>query len=472
MTRTAMLHAVEARREPWDIIVIGGGATGVGIALDAAVRNYSVLLLEEYDFGKGTSSRSTKLVHGGVRYLKSGQVRLVREALVERSRLRRNAPSLVSDLAFVVPVYNHMDLAIYGAGLKMYDLLAPDHAFGRTELLSRSETVAKLPAVRRQGLAGGILYHDGQFDDARLLIQLARTAADHGAILVNYAPVVRLDGRRVDFRDIESGTEIRVQAQIVINAAGPFSDAVRRLADPLAKPAVAASQGTHIVVGASFLGGENALMVPKTSDGRVLFAIPWLGHTLIGTTDTPVQNVPPEPQPLAHEIDFILETAKLCLQRPPRTEDVLASFAGIRPLVLKGSGGNTAALSRDHSIRIEPGGMLTIVGGKWTTYRSMAEDCVNKAAAVAGLPPRPCGTYDLPIRPLDEYPAGKPLHPDLPYTEGDVLNAVRHEMARTTEDVLARRTRASFLNARAAAEVEPHVALLMRLAKERMDARQ
>jgi glycerol-3-phosphate dehydrogenase len=374
-------------------------------------------------------------------------------------------------MAFVVPVYSVFDFALYGAGLKMYDVLAAGRDFGRTEVLGRAETIERLPALRTDGLLGGIVYHDGQCDDARLLIQLARTAADHGAVLLNYSPVVRVDGHRVRAREVESGAEFEVEARVVINAGGPFSDDVRRLADPSAGRTVATSQGSHIVVKGSFLPGGNALMVPKTSDGRVLFAIPWLGHTLIGTTDTPVDAASPEPRPFEQEIDFILNTAELCLDRPPRREDVLASFAGIRPLVLKGSGRNTAALSRDHSIRIEPGGMLTIVGGKWTTYRSMAEDCVNKAANLGGLPARPCRTYDLAIRPLDTYEPGERLHPELPYTEGDVMHAVRFEMARTTEDVLARRTRASFLNARAARDIEPRVETLMRTAREQMEAR-
>lgn len=466
MTRTAMLRALEARREPWDIAIIGGGATGMGIALDASSRGYATLLLEAHDFGKGTSSRSTKLVHGGVRYLKNGQVGLVREALRERSLLRRNAPSLVSDLPFVLPVYRRLDLITYASGLKIYDMLAGDRVFERSTILSRQEVISRLPNVASEGLVGGVLYHDGQFDDARLLIQIARTAADEGAVLLNYAPVVGIEGRKIRVREAESDTELEIEARAVINAAGPFSDSVRRLARPDAATTLATSQGSHIVVDKSFLPGTDALIVPKTSDGRVLFAIPWLGHTLIGTTDVPVDNVFSEPCPLPEEIRFILDTAKTCMQHPPLDKDVLASFAGIRPLVLKGAGADTAALSRDHLIRVEPCGMLTIVGGKWTTYRSMAEECVSRAAALGGLPVRACRTKDLPIRPVDSYPAGERLHPDLPYTEGDVVHAVRFEMARTAEDVLARRTRAMFLNARAAAEISDDVAILMRRAKE------
>ena len=461
MKREAMLNALGARREPWDIVVIGGGATGVGVALDAATRGYSVALLEAYDFGKGTSSRSTKLVHGGVRYLRNGQISMVMEALEERGRMLRNAPDFVSDLSFVVPIYRTWEWAFYGTGLKAYDWLAGKYGFGKTEILSRNETIARLPAVKLDGLQGGILYHDGQFDDARLLIQIARTAADHGAVLVNYSPVLRIEGRTVIARDAESDTDIRVQARVVVNAAGPFSDRIRRLSDPGSPRSLATSQGAHVVVDGSFLPGGAGLMVPKTSDGRVLFAIPWHGHTVIGTTDTPIDDVSPEPRPLDSEIDFILDTARCCLSRPPRHRDVLSTFAGIRPLVLKGAGSNTAALSRDHTIRFEPSGMLTIVGGKWTTYRHMAEDCVNHAAKAGRLPERACRTRDLPIvRPELHAPAPR-LHSALPYTESDVVYAVKEQMARTIEDVLGRRTRALFLNARAALEMAPRTAALM-----------
>jgi glycerol-3-phosphate dehydrogenase len=461
MKREAMLKALGARREPWDIVVIGGGATGVGIALDAATRGYSVALFEAYDFGKGTSSRSTKLVHGGVRYLRNGQIGMVMEALEERGLLRRNAPDLVSDLSFIVPIYHAWEWAMYGAGLKAYDWLAGKYGFGKTEILSRAATIGRMPSVRTEGLRGGILYHDGQCDDAGLLIQIARTAADHGAVLVNYAPVLRIDGKTVTARDAESSIDIRVEARIVINAAGPFSDRVRQLADPGSARTVATSQGAHIVVDGSFLPGETALMVPRTSDGRVLFAIPWLGHTLIGTTDTPVDQVVAEPRALESEIEFILSTSRCCLSRPPGHGDVLSSFAGIRPLVLKGRGGNTAALSRDHILRFERSGMLTIIGGKWTTYRHMAEDCVNHAARAAGLPERACVTRHLPIRAPEKINPEPRLHPALPYGEMHIAHAVREQMARTLEDVLGRRTRALFLNARAAVSMAPAAGTIM-----------
>jgi glycerol-3-phosphate dehydrogenase len=468
MRREDMLARATDRREPWDVAVIGGGATGVGVAVDAASRGYSVLLVERGDFGVGTSSRSTKLVHGGVRYLRQGNVRLVTDALRERGRLRRNAPHVVHDLAFVLPCYRRFDLLKFGVGLTAYDLLAGRERFGRSRVVSAAETVRRLPTVRSGGLRGGVVYHDGQFDDARLLIDLVRTAADHGAVVLNYAPAVGLTrdpGGRIDgviVRDAEGGAEWRAAARAVVNAAGPFCDEVRRLADPAARPLVAASQGSHVVLPRAFLPGHDALLVPETPDGRVLFVIPWLGHTLVGTTDVAVPTAPAEPTPAAAEIDFILETAGRYLAKPPTRSDVLSTFAGVRPLV-KAGGGATAALSRDHTIREDAPGLLTITGGKWTTYRAMAEDCVDQAAALAGLPRRPCRTATMPIRPPDPptVPVGEGLHPALPYSQGDVVRAARSEMARTVEDVLSRRLRVLPLNAAAAVPMAPQVAELI-----------
>lgn len=486
-----MLRRAADRRDPWDVVVVGGGATGAGIAVDAAARGYAVLLLERGDFGAGTSSRSTKLVHGGVRYLRQGHVGLVLGALRERGRLRRNAPHLIHDLAFVLPCYRRRDVAFYGLGLKTYDLLAVGHRFGRSKIISSREVQRLLPTVRTDRLRGGVVYHDGQFDDSRLLIHLVMTAADRGATVLNYAPVVGLtrgpDGRidGVTARDAERGTEFRAAARVVVNAAGPFCDELRHLADPAAPPLVATSQGSHIVLGRSFLPSDSALLIPETPDGRVLFAIPWHGHTLVGTTDIAIPNAPIEPRATDEEIDFILETAGRYLAKAPRREDVLSTFAGVRPLV-KGHGGKTSALARDHAIRTDQPGMVTITGGKWTTYRAMAEECVDTAAELAGLPSRPCPTRGLRLHGFQEQSdefgdlavygsdaaviqklmAAEPaladqLHPALSYRAAEVVWAVRSEMARTVADVLARRTRALFLNARAATEMAPRVADLM-----------
>src|SRR6478609_10134700 len=442
MTRQQMLQRLEQHRGPWDFLVIGGGATGAGVAVDAASRGYSVCLVEQHDFGKGTSSRSTKLVHGGVRYLQQGNISLVMEALKERGLLRQNAPHLVQDLEFVVPNYMWWEAPFYGIGMKVYDLLAGKYGFGPSKILSREEVLELIPTLSQDGLRGGVKYHDGQFDDARLLIDLASTAAFHGACLVNYARVVSLlkdgDGfvSGLKFRDEESGTEHTLSARSVINATGPFCDELRLVDDPAVKPILAPSQGVHIVLPREFLPGDTAIMVPHTRDGRVMFAIPWHGHTLIGTTDTPVADATLEPNATSEEIDFIFETASDYLAKRPTRADVLSVFTGIRPLVKAGDESGTAALSRDHTIAISSSGLLTIAGGKWTTYRHMAEDAVDHAIVLANLKERPCATRTLRIR--------KP--------EQDSPTAAwfaRYEMARTVEDVLARRTRLLFLDAQA-----------------------
>ena len=492
MRRQDMVARLDQRTTPWDFVVIGGGATGVGIAVDAASRGYDVVLLEQHDFGKGTSSRSTKLVHGGVRYLEQGNIALVMEALKERGLLRQNAPHLVSNLAFVVPNYDWWEAPFYGLGLKIYNALAGKYGFGSSEILSREETLARLPTIRTEGLRGGVVYYDGQFDDARLLINLAETAVDQGATLLNYARVIGITKSADGFvdgvvaADQETGRQWTMGARVVINATGAFSDAVRRLAEPDVQTLIAPSQGIHLVFHSSFLSSNSAIMVPHTSDGRVMFAIPWHGHTLVGTTDTPVDTPTLEPRPMEAEIAFILETAGKYLLKAPTRDDVLSVFVGIRPLVKSGDGKLTAALSRDHTIHFDASGLLTTTGGKWTTYRNMAEHTVDQAADFARLAERPCTTRTLnvhgfhssaerfgalrvygadaiAIQELTEAtPAlAAPLHADLPYTGAEVVWAARQEMARTIEDVLARRTRALFLNARAAEAMAPAVARLM-----------
>jgi glycerol-3-phosphate dehydrogenase len=492
MTRDGMLARLERHRGPWDVVIVGGGATGAGVAVDAASRGYSVLLLEQSDFGKGTSSRSTKLVHGGVRYLEQGNIGLVMEALKERGILRQNAPHLVSNLPFVVPNYDWWEAPFYGLGLKVYNLLAGKYGFGDSAILSREETLRRLPTIRTDGLRGGVVYYDGQFDDARLLVNLIQTASEHGATPLNYVQVTAVtkgsDGT-VDgilARDLESGRALHAQAKVVVNATGAFADGVRRLADSKAEALIAPSQGIHLVFDRSFLPGTSAIMVPHTRDGRVMFAIPWHGHTLVGTTDTPIVEPVLEPRALDSEIAFILETAALYLHKAPTRGDVLSVFAGIRPLVRRGDSRITAALSRDHTVHIDPSGLLTTAGGKWTTYRHMAEDTVDQAADFARLPERPCVTTELRIHgfhthadelgPLGLYGSdasairdleraeqalAAPLDAELPCTGAQVVWAAREEMARTVEDVLARRCRALFLNAAAAIRMAPAAAGLL-----------
>lgn len=475
----------------FDIIVVGGGASGLGAAVDAASRGYRVALIEQADFAKGTSSRSTKLVHGGVRYLKQGDISLVRSALRERGLMQRNAPHLVHSLAFVIPNYSRLDGWFYGIGMTVYDRLSGRLSLGRSRTLSRAETIQHLPTVEPKGLTGGVLYYDGQFDDARLAINLAQTAAAQGAAVANYCACVGLikeQGRvaGVLARDVESGAEFELRAKVVINATGVFVDAVRRYDEPDAKSLVAVSQGVHVVLPRRFLPSTSALMVPKTADGRVLFAIPWHDKLVVGTTDTPGVAASLEPRAQDAEIDFILEHAQKYLATDPVESDVLSVFTGLRPLVNRGGNGNTAALSRDHTISISSGQLITLTGGKWTTYRKMAEDVVNQAERIGGFAPRACRTAELMVHGAadpatitpelriygsdaaavaaltKEDPAlDQKLHPELPFRQAEVVWHARKEMARTVEDVLARRARALVLDARASIEAAPVVARIL-----------
>lgn len=480
--------------EIWDILVIGGGATGLGTAVDAASRGYRTLLLEAHDFAQGTSSRSTKLIHGGVRYLAQGNIPLVREALHERGLLLQNAPHLVHCRDFVVPAYHYWQLPYYGMGLWLYDRLAGKLSLGRSRWISRAETLTRVPTMRSKGLRGGILYTDGQFDDARLAIVLARTLADLGGSALNYLPVTALtrQGGRLAgaaARDLETGEEFTVTARTVVNASGVMADEIRRLDEPSAPTLIAPSQGAHIVLDRSFLPGETAVMVPKTDDGRVLFAIPWSGRVLVGTTDTAMATLPLEPRPLEQEIDYLLDHARRYLEKAPSRVDIKSTFAGLRPLIRPAGvrGIATSRLSREHVVVVSESGLVTVTGGKWTTYRPMAQDAVDHAARVGKLPGRPSATASLSLhgrleatdgRPphlalygadlpdlnqliRDHADLSEPLHPALPYIAAEVIWAARHEAARMIEDVLARRTRALFLDARASLKAAPRVAALL-----------
>ena len=493
MNRARSLQILADTATRWDVLVIGGGATGLGVAVDAAARGYRTALIEQHDFAKGTSSRSTKLAHGGVRYLRSGEIGLVRGALRERGLLARNAPHLVQRRGFVIPVYRRLDLPIYGFGLKAYERLSGQLSFGVSRRLSVAETKRLLPTVKDHGLRGGVLYYDGQFDDARLALALARTAADQGAAVVNYARVERLlkeDGRIVgaEIVDQETDRRLTVRARVVVNATGIFTDDIRRLDDPEVKPMLSVSSGVHLTLPRSFLPGEHALMIPRTSDGRVLFAVPWLDHVILGTTDEPRTAPELEPHPLEREVQFLLEHANEYLAKPVVRADVLSVFTGLRPLVRKDSATATKSLSRDHVIAVSPTGLVTITGGKWTSYRKMAEDAVTRAAEVGGLAPRDAKTQTLrlhgaPAARADEAsrrfahygtdaaaleilierePAlGAEFHPRLALCGAEVVWAVSREMARTLDDVLARRSRALQLDARAALEIAAPVATLL-----------
>lgn len=497
MDRKQLLSEL-ARPKQYDVAIIGGGATGLGVALDAAARGFSVVLVESHDFASGTSSRATKLVHGGVRYLAQGNVGLVREALHERTTLLRNAPHLAQPLAFVMPSYKFWETPFYGTGLKMYDALAGKAGLGATEFLSREHTLLCLPTARAEGLKGGVKYWDGQFDDARLAMALARTAAARGALLINYCPATGLlheQGKVTGLRcrDSESGREFEVRASCVINAAGVWVDQLRQqdgeASGHRVRPMVAPSQGVHVVVDREFLPGDHALMVPRTADGRVLFGVPWLGKIILGTTDTPRGDLAREPRPFREELDFILTEAGRYLSRAPRAEDIRSMWVGLRPLVKPqgDEGDNTKVLSREHTVLVSRSGLVTVTGGKWTTYRAMAEDVLETCAAKGLLAGTRAGvTTDLRLiggeiaegsaKPISQAPglhgygseagqvaalpgAGRELGGGL--SEAMVRFAVRHEYARTVEDVLARRSRLLFLDARLAGRLAAPVAALL-----------
>lgn len=501
MTRNEILKQIGSRSAPWDVVVIGGGATGLGAAVEAASRGYQTLLVERSDFAKETSSRSTKLVHGGVRYLEQMNLTLVLDALRERGHMLRNAPHLVHDLNFVVPAYSYFSLPYYGMGLKVYELLSGKLSFGRSEVLSRKTTLEKLPGVASTGLRGGILYHDGQFDDARYAITLLRTFQDLGGTAVNYVEACGLllgNGKvaGIKARDREEGTTFDVPAKAVINACGVHVEETIAFNGRQHESLLAVSQGSHFVLPRTFLPGDTALMIPKTADGRVLFAIPWHGALIVGTTDVAVDTKTAEPRALPEEKEFLCEHIERYMGRRPRSEDILSVWSGLRPLVRK-AGVATSKLSRDHTILVSGSGLVTVTGGKWTTYRRMGQDTIDRAIQATGLSRLPTNTLelklhgwiaetttaespwetvygsDLPaIRALSEQDSSLDVlvHPRLPFRMREIVWAVRHEMARTVEDVLARRTRALFLDARAAMEAAPAVADLLARELHRSEA--
>ena len=502
LRREVLLTRLQQPQE-WDLAVIGGGAVGLGVALDAAVRGFSVVLVEAQDFAKGTSSRATKLAHGGVRYLAQGDFGLVREALHERGAMLANAPHVAQRLPFVMPTYHWWERSFYGAGLKAYDVMAGRQGLGGTEWLNSTRTRELLPGVQPRGLHGGVRYWDGQFDDARLALLLARTAAARGALLVNHCEAIELvrekgQVRGLQVRDTEGGVKATLRARCVVNATGVWVDSIRDMdAEDGAPPRprmVAPSQGVHLVVERHFMPGQHALLVPKTEDGRVLFAVPWLGKTILGTTDSPRSDLPLEPQPLAEEVSFILRESARYLLRAPQRSDVKSVWVGLRPLVRpqsqRGEGSDavsTKTISREHTVVVGRSGLVTVTGGKWTTYRSMAEDVLAHCMARGLLPHKAGGvTARLPLigaapgRPLGE-PPGEHLYGSeatllrtLPgaqkwlwreanggLSEAMVRFAARYEMARGVEDVLARRSRLLFLDAAEAARQADAVATIL-----------
>ena len=488
MNRTKNLKKLKNHKKKWDIIIIGGGASGLGAAIDAASRGYKTLLLEKYDFAKGTSSRSTKLVHGGVRYLQNGDISLVIEALKERGIMRNNAPHLVRDLSFVIPSYDWWNSPFYGLGLKIYDLMAGKLGLGPSTILDHKETIALIPNVKQEDLRGGVIYHDGQFDDARMAVSIAQTAENHGATLLNYVGVTGLEKQNdlitgLTATDTLTNTDYQLKARVVINATGVFSDQIFQLDQPESPAMIRPSQGVHLVLEKKFLKGPHAIMIPQTSDGRVLFAVPWHQHVVVGTTDTPIDTASAEPIALEEEIDFILANAAAYMTQKPKRSDVKSVFAGLRPLAAQGDKNETKEVSRHHKVMVSTAGLVSVIGGKWTTYRKMAEDTIDTAIPVGGLPERKCNTERMPIHgydfnsdwdnPLHVYgsdiekiialnPNGNTsLATTFHITENQIQWAVEQEMAVTLEDVLARRVRGLFLDAKESLRIAPTVARLM-----------
>ncbi len=492
MNRDLMIKELEGSGFEYDVIVIGGGASGLGAALEAISRGYRTILLEQDDFAKGTSSRSTKLVHGGVRYLAQGNISLVLEALKERGRLKKNAPHLVKDQAFVIPCYNWWCVPFYTIGLTLYDLMAGRLSIGRSVPLSAKGARKALPALKTKKLRGGVRYFDCQFDDARLAVNLAQSVAGMGGIVLNHMKVtgLSLDGNKVSgvsAEDRESGKVYQISAPAVINATGVFVDDILKMENPEARDVVKPSQGIHLVMAPDFLNGEEALMIPKTSDGRVLFAVPWHNRVVVGTTDVEKEHAELEPLAEEQEVEYILETARLYMEKEPRRSDVLAVFTGLRPLAAPSAEGKkTKEISRGHKILVSKGGLITLTGGKWTTYRKMAEDVVNTAAKHAKLTEKESVTPALRIHgymegvdhsdPLywygsdrqqidalvaDDSGMGELISTKLDIIKAQIVWAVRGEMARTLEDCLARRVRTIQLDAVEALSIAPAVATIM-----------
>ncbi|TCC90511.1 glycerol-3-phosphate dehydrogenase/oxidase [Pedobacter frigiditerrae] len=476
----------------WDVIIIGGGATGLGTALDSASRGLKTLLVEQSDFAKGTSSRSTKLVHGGVRYMAQGDIGLVKHALRERGLLELNAKHLVNKEEFIIPCYDWFSVMKYLTGLTLYDWLAGKYSFGKSKFLSKKETLSLMPGIKDKGLKGGIRYFDGKFDDARLAINIAQTAIEQGATLINYMKVTNLIKNKdevtgVEIEDAITKDKFKINGKVVINATGVFVDEILKMNNPEAKKMVRPSQGVHIVLHKEFLDSNSALMIPKTSDGRVLFAVPWHNHLLVGTTDTPLNEHSLEPRALKEETDFILKTAASYFKTKPTENDILSVFSGLRPLAAPtdSNGSSTKEISRDHKLIVSAKGLITITGGKWTTYRRMAEETVDLAIKEAGLNAAACITKDLKIHGcvtshdesylniygsdrkhiellIKENPGfGEKLHPEFPHTVAEVVWSVRNEMAETVEDILSRRLRMLFIDAQAAIEMSEKVASIL-----------
>ncbi len=490
MDRSKNIDFLNSSKLTWDIIVIGGGASGLGTALDSANRGYKTLLIEKYDFSKGTSSRSTKLVHGGVRYLQNGDISLVIEALKERGVMRKNAPHLVKDLSFVIPSYDWWSSPFYGLGLKIYDMMAGSLGLGPSTILSKEETLELIPNVNQKDLRGGIIYHDGQFDDSRMAISLAQSIEDQSGKVINYMAVTNILKKNglvegVEAQDVLSGKSYSLKSKVIINATGVFSDEIAKMDQPKSEKKIRPSQGVHIVLEKEFLKGEHAIMIPQTSDGRVLFAVPWNNYVILGTTDVPVDNTLDEPIPKKEEINFILKNASNYMSKKPKLNDIKSVFAGLRPLAAEeNKSTKTKEISRHHKVTVSTSGLISILGGKWTTYRKIGEDTINTAIHVGGLQEIKSNTQNLHIHgyddkvnwnddmhvygsdideiiALDPENSYKSLSKKFFITKNQIIWAVKNEMAINLEDVLARRLRCLFLDAEETKKIAPLAAKIM-----------
>lgn len=493
MKRDQLIEKLNTNKEQvWDVIIIGGGATGLGIAVDSIYRGYRTLLLEQSDFAQSTSSRSTKLMHGGVRYMAQGDIYLVMEALRERSRMHKNAPHITRNQTFTIPIYTWWDAFKYTIGLKIYDCLAGELSMGKSKFIGRKATIEQLPQLKQNGLKGGVVYHDGQFDDARFAIALAQTCAAKGAVPLNYFKVTKLLKNQngqitgVAAKDCVNGEKYELYSKVVINATGVFADDILKMDLPEAHKTIRPSQGIHLVLDSTFLNSKSAMMIPKTSDGRVLFAIPWYGKVVVGTTDTPIDKIDIEPKALNDEVQFILETAGRFLTRPPMKSDILCTFAGLRPLAAPTkNNGKTKEISRRHKITVSESGLISVLGGKWTIYRRMAQDTLEIAIKTGKLAKQNCKTLNLGIYgseysdPTDRLSIyghhakdikraimnnpdlGKTIHPAFPYCKAEIEWICKNEMPVKLEDILSRRTRAMILNTKASLEIASEVAALM-----------
>ncbi|PIF00533.1 MAG: FAD-dependent oxidoreductase [Maribacter sp.] len=492
MNRKAMTSRLKEESETYDFIVIGGGSTGIGIALEASARGYSVVLLEKSDFTKSTSSKATKLLHGGVRYLAQGDIGLVREAVVERGLMLQNAPHITKVQSFIIPTHGLYDEILYTVGLTFYDLLAGKLSLGKSRRISKAKTLKRISLINPDKISAGVVYYDGQFDDSRMAINALQSSVEMGAVVANYCSVGSLvkgaDGKLtgVKVHDEEGDESFEIKGRQIVNATGVFADDILQMDSPGAKKTIAPSQGVHLVLDNSFLPGDDAITIPKTDDGRVLFLVPWHNKVIVGTTDTPVEKESLEPVALEEEIGFILNTASRYLTKKPKRSDVLSVFAGLRPLAAtNGKVNKTKEISRSHKIYTSESGLLTIVGGKWTTFRKMGEDLVDKAEKNNKWRHIPTKTTHLRIHgykenvsyddPLyfygsDEEPLlklskqngwNKSISDSLGVIGVQVVWAIRNEMARTVEDFLARRTRCQILDAKESIRMAPEVAKIM-----------